>query len=236
MNKYAAEVLGTFALVFAGTGAIVVNSLQDGVITHVGIALTFGLVVLAVIYSIGDISGAHINPAVTLGFWLARRFEGRHVVPYILCQLLGACAASALLLALFPGSPTLGATLPAGSAAQSFVMEVVLTWFLMYVVLCVSTGAKEIGVLAGVAVGSTVALEAMFAGPVCGASMNPARSLGPAVISGNLGSLWIYLLAPVIGAGLAVLTGWLTLGWQRVSGATPPFKEKTPEKGAGFKA
>ena len=206
MRKLSAEFLGTFALVFAGTGAIVINEASGRAITHVGIALTFGLVVLANIYAFGDISGAHLNPAVTLGFFAARRFPGREVAPYLMAQVLGALAASGLLRALFPGDVNLGATRPAGSEWQSFILEVVLTWFLMTVILGVSTGSKEKGMLAGVAVGAVIALEAMFAGPICGASMNPARSIAPAVVSGNLSSLWIYLVAPLLGALIAVAT------------------------------
>jgi aquaporin NIP len=205
MRKYAAEVLGTFALVFAGTGAIVVNDTQGGVVSHVGVALTFGLVVLAMIYAVGDVSGAHLNPAVTLGFFLARRFEGRLVLPYVLSQCVGALLASGLLRLLFPWHATLGATVPAGPAVQSFVLEAVLTCLLMFVILSVSTGAKEKGLMAGVAIGSVIALEALFAGPVCGASMNPARSLAPALVALHLEYLWVYLLAPVVGAAAAVL-------------------------------
>ena len=223
MRKYAAEAFGTFALVFAGTGAAVVNEEFAGTVTHVGVALTFGLVVLAVIYAIGDVSGAHINPAVTFGFWCARRFSGSQVLPFLLAQCLGAVAASLTLRALFPANANLGGTLPAGSLMQSFLLEILLTWFLMFVILCVSTGAKEKGLMAGVAVGAVVALEALFAGPVSGASMNPARSLGPALVSGQTATLWIYLLAPVLGAALATLTGWLVLGWDRLTYmATPP--------------
>jgi aquaporin Z len=204
MRRLAAELFGTFALVFAGTGAVVVND-THGAVTHVGVALTFGLVVLALVYALGDVSGAHLNPAVTLGFFLARRFPARWLLPYTLAQCAGALLASALLRALFPDHPTLGATLPAGPAAQSFVFEVLLTLFLMFVILSVSTGAKEKGLMAGVAVGAVIALEALFAGPVCGASMNPARSLAPALVSVHLGSLWVYLTAPALGAAAAVL-------------------------------
>ena len=204
MRRLAAEVFGTFALVFAGTGAVVVND-THGAVTHVGVALTFGLVVLAMIYTLGDVSGAHLNPAVTLGFFAARRFECRWVAPYIAAQALGAGLASGSLRLMFPDHPTLGATLPAGSAGQSFVMEIILTLILMFVVLSVSTGAKEKGITAGIAVGSVIALEALFAGPVCGASMNPVRSLAPAVVSGHLEHLWVYLTAPVLGAVAAVL-------------------------------
>lgn len=198
-----AEFLGTAALVFAGTGAIVINDTTHA-ITHLGVAMTFGLIVMTMIYTLGDISGAHLNPAVTFAFWRARRFDGRQVLPYIASQLGGALLASGLLRALFPAHPTLGATLPAGPAAQSFILETVLTALLMFVILNVSTGAKEKGVTAGIAIGAVIMLEAMFAGPICGASMNPARSLAPALISGNPGALWIYLLAPVLGAWLAV--------------------------------
>jgi MIP family channel proteins len=205
MRKLAAELLGTFALVFAGTGAIVINDTTQGIVSHVGIALTFGLIVLAMIYALGDVSGCHINPAVTLGFFVARRFEGRWVVPYLAAQCLGAVLASLTLRLLFPDNDTLGATLPRGSAVQSFVLEAILTFLLMFVILSVSTGAKEKGVMAGVAVGSVIALEALFAGPICGASMNPARSLAPAVVSLHVESLWIYLTAPVLGAAAGVL-------------------------------
>jgi aquaporin NIP len=207
MKKCIAEAIGTFALVFAGTGAIIINDVSNQAVTHVGIALTFGLIVLAMIYTVGDVSGAHFNPAVTLGFWMARRLEGRLVLPYVASQILGALAASGLLAVLFRSHSTLGATIPRGPAWQSFVLEVVLTFFLMLVILNVSTGAKEKGMTAGIAIGATVGLEALFAGPISGASMNPARSLAPALVSAqvqSLQSLWIYLIAPVLGAALAV--------------------------------
>ncbi len=204
-RRLAAELIGTFVLVFAGTGAIVSDALT-GAVTHPGIALTFGLVVLALIYALGDVSGAHLNPAVTLGFVAAGRFPVRELVPYAVAQTIGAVAASLLLWGLFSDAPTLGATVPRGTAGQSFVLEVVLTWFLMLVVLCVSTGAREKGITAGIAVGAVIALEALFAGPICGASMNPARSLAPAVVSARLDHLWVYLTAPVLGALLAVPT------------------------------
>ncbi|MEN3369650.1 MAG: aquaporin [Verrucomicrobiota bacterium] len=203
VKRIAAEFFGTFALVFAGTGAIVINAASGGVITHAGIALTFGLIVLAMIYTVGDISGAHLNPAVTIGFFAARRFPGRAVIPYVMSQLLGAISASLLLHFLFPRDRTLGMTLPAGDVAQSFILEVVLTFILMWVILSVSTGAKEKGITAGIAVGSVIALEGMFAGPISGASMNPARSFGPAVVSMHFEGLWIYGVATVLGAVLA---------------------------------
>lgn len=204
MKKCAAEALGTFALVFAGTGAIVINETSGGAITHAGIALTFGLVVLAMIYTVGDVSGAHLNPAVTLGFWTARRLPGREVAPYIASQLIGALIASGLLRLLFPQSKYLGATQPAGSELQSFILEIVLTFLLMLTILNVSTGAKEKGITAGIAVGAVIGLEAMFAGPICGASMNPARSLAPALVSAHLEHLWLYLIAPPLGAAAAM--------------------------------
>jgi aquaporin NIP len=203
MRACFAELLGTFALVFAGTGAIVVND-TTGAVTHVGVALTFGLVVLAMIYAVGDVSGAHLNPAVTLGFVAARRFPVRSAAPYIASQCAGALLASGLLRVMFPSHASCGATIPAGPPIQSFVMELVLTWLLMFVILGVSVGAKERGIIAGIAVGSVIALEALFGGPVSGASMNPARSLAPALVAGRFDSLWVYLAAPVLGAAVAV--------------------------------
>lgn len=204
MKKLLAEFLGTFGLVFAGTGAIVINQVSGGAIGHAGIALTFGLVVMAMIHTFGDVSGAHLNPAVTLAFAAARRFPVREVPGYLGAQVAGALGASGLLFALFGNAASLGATLPRDGWGQSFVLEVVLTAVLMLTILSVSTGAKEKGITAGIAIGGVIALEAMFAGPVCGASMNPARSLAPALVSGNLAHLWLYLIAPVAGALIAV--------------------------------
>jgi aquaporin Z len=204
MKKLLAEVLGTFTLVFAGTGAIVANGVSGGAVTHVGIALTFGLGVMALIYTYGDVSGAHLNPAVTVAFAVAGRFGWREVPGYVLAQVLGALAASGMLKVLFPEQANLGATLPSGSVGQSFWLEVILTAILMMTVLSVSTGAKEKGVTAAIAIGGVVGLEALFAGPICGASMNPARSLGPALMSGQTQHLWVYLVATTLGAVLAV--------------------------------
>jgi aquaporin Z len=200
MRQYAAEVIGTFALVLAGTGAITIN----------------------------DVSGAHLNPAVTFGFWITRRFEGRRGVPYVGSQLIGGLAASLILRLLFPDHATLGTTLPAGAWWQSFVLEVLLTALLMFVILCVSTGEKEKGIMAGAAVGAVIALEALFAGPICGASMNPVRSVAPAVVSGHLEHLWIYIAAPVLGAAAGV-GGWLCVRPDNPSngGAAP---ENNPPK------
>lgn len=204
MKKYLAEFLGTYALVFAGTGAVVIDQYSNGSITHVGIAITFGLVVMSMIYAFGSISGAHINPAVSIAFAISKRFPVKQLAPYIASQLAGAILASLTLKYLFPANQLLGATLPSGSASQSFIMEFILTFFLMLVIFNVASGSKEQGMFAGVAIGSVVALEAMFAGPVCGASMNPARSFAPALVSMHLEFLWIYLLAPVLGAIAAV--------------------------------
>lgn len=205
LNRYVAEGVGTFALVFVGTGAIVTNDLYEGALTHVGVALAFGLVVMAVIFAVGDRSGAHINPAVTLGFWSAGRLP-RGVVPgYLTSQFIGAVLASLSLRLLFPAHETLGATLPSTGLIQAFLLEIIITFLLMFVILCVSTGAKEKGVTAGGAIGSTVLVAALFAGPVTGASMNPARSFAPALVGGYLTDLWLYLLAPCVGAQIAVL-------------------------------
>ncbi len=205
MKHFAAEFIGTFTLVFAGTGAIVIDETTGGAVTHVGVALTFGLIILAMVYTVGDISGAHLNPAVSLGFLAARRFPLREAIPYIASQCVGALAASGVLHLLFPQNKTLGTTVPAGSATQSFILELILTAILMFVILGVSTGAAEKGITAGIVVGAVIGLEAMFAGPICGASMNPARSLGPAVISMHSEQLWIYMLAPAMGACIGVL-------------------------------
>ncbi|HMC64615.1 MAG TPA: MIP family channel protein [Gemmataceae bacterium] len=204
MKPLAAECFGTFALVFAGTAAITINDVTSGSVSHVGVALTFGLIVLAMIYAVGEVSGAHLNPAVTLGFLLARRFPARRVLPYVLSQCTGAVSASVVLRLLFPDHATLGSTQPAGPAWQSFVLEALLTLLLMFVILSVATGSKEKGVMAGVAVGAVIALEALFAGPISGASMNPARSLAPALVSGEVRNLWLYLAAPLLGAAAAV--------------------------------
>ncbi|MGA2582616.1 MAG: aquaporin [Tepidisphaeraceae bacterium] len=204
MRRYIAEAIGTFGLVFAGTGAIVINDVTHGGVSHVGIALTFGLIVMAMIYAVGDVSGAHLNPAVTLGFVVARRLDPKCFLPYVMSQMIGAFLASATLLSMFGNRANLGATQPLGSAGQSFALEAVLTGILMFVILCVSTGPKEVGIVAGIAIGGVIGLEALFAGPICGASMNPARSLAPAIISGHLMSLWIYLTAPFLGSIAAV--------------------------------
>jgi aquaporin Z len=200
-----AELIGTFALVFVGTGAIVVNDVSGGAITHLGVSLAFGMVVGTMIFAVGDVSGAHFNPAVTVAFWAARRFPGSRIAPFVGAQLAGALLASGCLRVLFSSHGNLGSTLPTGGVGESLVLEVVLTFFLMFVVLSVTTGAKERGITAAIAIGGTVAMCALLGGPISGASMNPARSLGPAIVSGELSSIWIYVLAPVVGAGVAVI-------------------------------
>lgn len=204
MRRLFAEFLGTFILIFAGTGAIVINQATGGSLGHTGVSLVFGLVVLVMIQTFGDVSGAHLNPAVTLGLAAAGRFSWRDVPSYVCAQLGGAFAASFVVKFLFPNSATLGATLPTGSVTQSFILEVILTAMLMLVILSVTSGSKEKGITAGIAIGATIALAAMFAGPISGASMNPARSLAPAIVSGNFQDLWLYPVATILGALIAV--------------------------------
>jgi aquaporin Z len=205
MKKLTSEFIGTYFLVLCGCGAVVINQTANGVITHLGIAITFGLVVMSLIYALGDSSGAHFNPAVSIAFTVAKKFPLRSLLPYIISQIAGAIAAAYTLKLLFPSNEFLGSTRPAGSDMQSFILEILLTFFLMFVVMKVAHGSKEVGLFAGIAIGSVVCLEAMFAGPISGASMNPARSIGPAIASGHLEHLWIYLTAPVIGAVLSIV-------------------------------
>jgi aquaporin NIP len=206
VRAYLSEGVGTFVLVFVGTGSVIVDGISGGAVSLVGISIAFGLVVLAMVYALGDVSGAHINPAVTLGLWLSGRISSAIVFPYIVCQCLGAIAASLLLRVIFGAVHDLGATIPApGLGMQAFAMEIVTTFILMLVILCVTVGAKEKGITAGLVIGAVVVFDILIAGPVSGASMNPARSLGPALVSLNFGSLWIYFVAPCLGAVLAVV-------------------------------
>ena len=205
IRLYASEFIGTFFLVFAATGVVIVNDMSGGAITHTGIAITTGLVVMAIVYAIGDVSGSHINPAVTVGFWLADRFPGYRVIQYIVSQCLGAIAASLLLAFLFPDLIALTVTLPSGSSMQSFILEIVITMFLMFIILSVSTGSMEKGIMAGSAIGGVVGLSVLWAGPITGASMNPARSIAPALVSFDFNSLWIYIAGPIIGAAISVI-------------------------------
>lgn len=206
MKQYIAELIGTFTLVFCGCGAIVTNEFSNGTVTHSGIALTFGLVVMSLIYAFGETSGAHFNPAVTIAFTYAKKFPLKEAPKYILAQCIGAILAALMLVVLFPENEFLGTTLPQIEVWRVFLFEVILTFFLMLVIINVSTGSKETGIMAGIAIGGVVLFEAQFAGPITGASMNPARSIGPALISGHIEHLWLYILAPIIGALLAVLS------------------------------
>ena len=199
-----AEVIGTFALVFAGAGAVMVDA-KTGALGHVGVSLVFGLVIMAMIYAVGHVSGAHFNPAVTFAVSLSRHFPWPRAVGYWAAQLTGAVLAATLLRASLGNTASLGATFPSGSDAQSFLWEVVLTFFLMFVIMAVATDTRAVGEAAAIAIGGTIALDALVGGPISGASMNPARSFGPAVVSGNLHALWIYLVAPPIGAALGAL-------------------------------
>lgn len=209
IKKYISEGIGTFALVFCGTGAIIINDVTNGTVSHLGVAITFGLIVTVMIYTFGSISGAHINPAVSIAFSITDRFDKKSLLGYIVFQLLGAFMATGILRMLFAEHQHLGTTVPIDGWQQTFVLETILTYFLMLVILFVSQD-KSICKFTGLAVGATVLLEALFAGPITGASMNPARSISPAVISGDIAHLWIYLLAPILGALLASLT-WKTL-------------------------
>lgn len=206
IQNYVSEITGTTAMVFCGTGAMVIDQQSGGAITHVGVAITFGLIVSAMIYALGDVSGAHMNPAVTIAFAAIKLFPTKQVIPYILSQVMGALIASFTLKYLFPQNKMLGATIPTGSESQSFILEFILTFILMLTIMQVAKGSKEKGLFAGLAIGSVVLLEAMFAGPICGASMNPARSLSPAIASGHLEHLWLYITAPIAGALLGVFT------------------------------
>lgn len=199
-----AEFLGTFILLFTGCGAIIVNDVTGGVLGHLGVCTVWGLTVMSVIYALGEASGAHINPAVTIAFWLSGRMRARSVGPYLLAQFVGAICAAGVLALLLPAHDTLGSTIPREGAMQSLVLEALLSFVLMFIILNVATGSKETGIMAGVAIGSFVAIAALFGGPISGASMNPARSLGPALVSGQLGQLWIYFIGPLIGTCTAV--------------------------------
>jgi aquaporin NIP len=199
VRSLVAEAIGTFALVFAGAGAIMVDA-NTHALGQVGIALTFGLVIMAMVYAVGHVSGAHFNPAVSFAFALTRHFPWPRVAAYWGAQIAGALAAALLLRASLGDVASVGATVPSGSDGQAFLWEAILTFFLMFVIMAVATDARAAGEAAAIAIGGTVALDAMFAGPVTGASMNPARSLGPALAAAELGSIWVYLLAPLVGA------------------------------------
>jgi len=200
-----AEALGTFALVFAGCGAIMVDA-KTGALGHVGVAISFGLVIMVTIYALGHISGAHFNPAVTFAFALTRHFPWPRVGVYWSAQLAGALAAALVLLGSLGDIAHVGATLPSGSDGQAFLWEGVLTFFLMFVIMAVATDTRAVGEAAAIAIGGTVGLDAMFGGPITGASMNPARSLGPAIASSDYTAIWVYIAAPLLGAAAAAIT------------------------------
>ncbi|HWO84516.1 MAG TPA: aquaporin [Solirubrobacterales bacterium] len=213
LRRAAAEGIGVFALVFAGCGAIVAEAEHPGSLGVVGIGLVFGLIVMAMVYATGHLSGAHLNPAVTLAFALTRHFPRGEAGAYLAAQAFGALLAAALLAAVWPGQPAgLGTTLPTVGVGSAFAYEVVLTAFLMFVIMAVATDTRAVGAAAAIAIGGTVGLDALFGGPVTGASMNPARSLGPALVSGELHDLWIYLLAPPLGAAVGALAYQLVRG------------------------
>lgn len=193
-------------MVFCGTGAMTINEVTGGDVTHVGIAITWGLIVMAMIYAFAEISGAHFNPAVTIAFAYAKKFSWKEVPKYIIAQLLGAIVASVILWVLFPESEFYGATLPSIDVWRAFILELLLAFFLMLVIINVSTGSKEVGTMAGMAIGAVILLEALFAGPITKASMNPARSIAPAIVSGHYEHLWMYIAAPILGALLAVVS------------------------------
>ena len=203
LRRLVAEFIGTFALVFAGAGAVMVDA-KTGQLGHLGVAITFGLVIMAMIYAVGHISGAHFNGAVTFAFALSRHFPWPRALGYWTAQLAGAIAAALLLRASLGNIADVGATQPSGSQAQSFLWELVMTAFLMFVILAVATDTRAVGEAAAVAIGGTIALDAIFGGPISGASMNPMRSLAPAAVAGDLSTYWIYLLAPLLGATVAV--------------------------------
>jgi MIP family channel proteins len=199
-----AEAIGTFALVFAGCGAIMVDA-KTHQLGHIGVAISFGLVIMFGIYAVGHISGAHFNAAVTFAFALTRHFPWPRAVAYWGAQFVGALSAAALLRASLGNDAYVGATYPSGSNGQSFLWEVVMSAFLMFVILAVATDTRAVGEAAAIAIGGTIGLDAMFGGPISGASMNPMRSLGPGIVSGDLHAIWIYLLAPIVGTAIGGL-------------------------------
>jgi aquaporin NIP len=230
LRALVAEAIGTFALVFAGCGAIMVDA-KTHALGHVGVAITFGLVIMFGIYAVGHISGAHFNPSVTFAFALSRHLPWPRALGYGGAQLIGAIAAAAVLRGSLGNIANVGATLPSGSQGQSFLWELVLTFFLMFVIMAVATDTRAVGEAAAIAVGGTVGLDAMFGGPISGASMNPARSIGPALVSGNLHALWLYIVAPICGASLAALAYQFVRG--EPTRAAPIVEEPAPVRAGG---
>jgi aquaporin NIP len=224
-RRAAAEGLAAFALVFAGCGAIITNAQYDGALGAVGVSLVFGLIIMVMIYATGHLSGAHINPAVTIAFTLSRHFPPRDAAAYIAAQLGGATVGALVLLAVWPDQPgELGATLPSVGLGSAFVYELVLSAFLMFVIMAVATDTRAVGAAAAIAIGGTVGLDALFGGPVTGASMNPARSFGPALAAGEWSDFWLYVAGPVAGAALGAFA------YQLVRGDGPPRPEEVPER------
>jgi aquaporin NIP len=213
LRRTTAEALAAFALVFAGCGAIVADARYDGVLGAVGVSLVFGLIIMVMVYATGHLSGAHINPAVTIAFTLSRHFPPRDAAAYLAGQLAGAIAGALVLLAVWPDQPgDLGATVPSVGVGSAFVYELVLTAFLMFVIMAVATDTRAVGAAAAIAIGGTVGLDALFGGPVTGASMNPARSFGPALAAGQWHDFWIYVAGPVAGAALGAFAYQLVRG------------------------
>jgi aquaporin NIP len=205
-RRAGAEAIAAFALVFAGCGAIVANARYHGTLGSVGIALVFGLIIMVMVYATGHLSGAHINPAVTIAFTLSRHFPARDALAYVGAQIAGATAGALALLAVWTDKPAhLGATLPSVGSGSALVYEVILTAFLMFVIMAVATDTRAAGAAAAIAIGGTVGLDALFGGPVTGASMNPARSLGPALVAGEWSELWIYIVGPIAGAAIGAV-------------------------------
>jgi aquaporin NIP len=216
----AAEFVGTFALVFAGCGAIMVDA-KTQALGHVGVAISFGLVIMAMVYAVGHISGAHFNPAVSFAFALGRHFPWPRLLAYWAVQVLAAVTAAATLRGSLGDIAHVGATLPSGSQGQSFLWELVMSFFLMFVIMAVATDTRAVGEAAAIAIGGTVGLDAMFGGPISGASMNPARSIGPALVSGDVYALWLYIFAPIVGAALAALAYHLIRGEPELPASSP---------------
>jgi aquaporin NIP len=222
-RRSGAEAIATFALVFAGCGAIVADARYDGALGAVGVALTFGLVIMIMVYATGHLSGAHINPAVTVAFTFTRHFPARDALAYVAAQLAGATVAALCLSVIWTDEPAnLGATLPSVGVASALTYEVVLTAFLMFVIMAVATDTRAVGAAAAIAIGGTVGLDALFAGPVTGASMNPARSVGPALASGEWRDLWLFLAGPLLGAAIGALAYQLVRGEHRPAGPDRP--------------
>jgi aquaporin NIP len=220
-RRAAAEALAAFALVFAGCGAIVADAQYDAALGAVGVSLVFGLIIMVMVYATGHLSGAHINPAVTVAFTISRHFPARDAAAYVTAQLIGAGAGALVLLAVWPEQPgELGATVPSVGAGSAFVYELLLTAFLMFVIMAVATDTRAVGAAAAIAIGGTVGLDALFGGPVTGASMNPARSFGPALAAGEWSDFWLYVLGPLAGAALGAFA------YQLVRGDARPIPEE----------